>query len=444
MSKVLIIDDDVAFSAGLAETVTDLGHEALTAATGEVGLKQIESDGIALVFLDLRMPGLDGLEVLKRLKENIEHREIPVIILTAFADSANTIEAMKLGAFDHLTKPVARNDIKAVLERVLTQPSSTGRSAPSPAGESGEMIGLSPRMREVQKRIGLAASNRDTTILILGETGTGKELVARAIHRHSERAEKPFVPVNCAAIPADLLESELFGHVRGAFTGAVKPRMGRFKEADGGTLFLDEIGDMSLPMQAKILRVLEDRLVMPVGGSSAQKVDVRIVAATLRDLVALVHEGKFREDLFYRLNVFPIALPPLRERGSDVLALAEHFLQRSPNPKRLSTAAAKILLDHLWPGNVRELENLMRSLTMSVRGPVIGRDDLQLSHAPVFTESMEELLQLDFHSAVARLEKTLLQRALQASGGNRTEAARRLGINRQLLYSKLEEHGLDH
>ena len=214
MSKILIIDDDAAFSAGLAETVTDLGHEALTAATGEVGLKQVESDGITLVFLDLRMPGLDGLEVLKRLKENIEHREIPVIILTAFADSANTIEAMRLGAFDHLTKPVARNDIKAVLERALARPSPMERNAPSPAGESGEMIGSSPRMREVQKRIGLAASNRDATILILGETGTGKELVARAIHRHSERAEKPFVPVNCAAIPADLLESELFGHVR--------------------------------------------------------------------------------------------------------------------------------------------------------------------------------------------------------------------------------------
>lgn len=220
--------------------------------------------------------------------------------------------------------------------------------------------------------------------------------------------------------------------------------MGRFKEADGGTLFLDEIGDMSLPMQAKILRVLEDRLVMPVGGSSAQKVDVRIVAATLRDLVNLVHEGKFREDLFYRLNVFSIALPPLRERGSDVLALAEHFLQQSQNPKRLSTAAAKTLLEYPWPGNVRELENLMRNLTLSVRGPVIGQDDLQLSQTLAFAESMEELLQLDYHSAIARLEKTLIQRALQASGGNRTEAARRLGINRQLLYSKLEEHGLDH
>ena len=444
MSKILIIDDDAAFSAGLAETVTDLGHEALTAATGEVGLKQIESDGITLVFLDLRMPGLDGLEVLKRLKENIEHREIPVIILTAFADSTNTIEAMRLGAFDHLSKPVARNDIKAVLERALARPSPMERSAPSPAGESGEMIGSSPRMREVQKRIGLAASNRDATIFILGETGTGKELVARAIHRHSERAEKPFVPVNSAAIPADLLESELFGHVRGAFTGAVQPRMGRFKEADGGTLFLDEIGDMSLPMQAKILRVLEDRFVMPVGGSSAQKVDVRIVAATLRDLVNLVHEGKFREDLYYRLNVFPIALPPLRERGSDVLALAEHFLQQSQNPKRLSTVAAKTLLEYPWPGNVRELENLMRNLTLSVRGPVIGQDDLQSSQTSTFAESMEELLQLDYHSAIARLEKKLIQRALQASGGNRTEAARRLGINRQLLYSKLEEHGLDH
>jgi DNA-binding NtrC family response regulator len=444
MSKILIIDDDEAFSAGLAETVTDFGHEALTAASGETALKLVEGDGIALIFLDLRMPGLGGLEVLQELKDDSEHRDIPVVILTAFADGGNTIEAMKLGAFDHLTKPVGREDVKSVLQRALARPREIARIPRAQINDADELIGSCPGMRDVQKRIGLAASSRDATILILGETGTGKELVARAIHRHSERGAKSFVPVNCAAIPADLLESELFGHVRGAFTGAMQSRAGRFKEADGGTLFLDEIGDMSLPMQAKMLRVLQDRMVMPVGGSNAQKVDVRIVAATLHDLPGLVQKGKFREDLFYRVNVFMIALPPLRERGSDVLVLAEHFLQQSQNPKRLSTATAKALLEHPWPGNVRELESLMRNLSLSVRGQVIGRDDLQFGQMPAAVDSMGELLQLDYHTAISRLEKTLLQRALQSAGGNRTEAARRLGINRQLLYSKLEEHGLDH
>ncbi len=443
MSKILIIDDDEAFSAGLTETVTDFGHEALTAASRETALKLVEGDGIALIFLDLRMPGLGGLEVLRELKDDSEFRDIPVVILTAFADSGNTIEAMKLGAFDHLTKPVGREDVKILLERALARPRAMAKVPRLAECEAGELIGSSPAMREVQKRIGLAASSRDATVLIVGETGTGKELVARAIHRHSARAAKPFVAVNCVAIPADLLESELFGHVRGAFTGALQPRAGRFREADSGTLFLDEIGDMSLPMQAKMLRVLQDRLVMPVGGSSAQQLDVRIVAATLHDLPGLVQEGKFREDLFYRLNVFRIALPPLRERGSDVLALAEHFLHQSQTPKKLSTSAAKALLEHPWPGNVRELENLMRNLSLTVRRLVIDRNDLQFAHAASAADSMEDLLQLDYHSAISRLEKALLQRALQAAGGNRTEAARRLGINRQLLYCKLKEHGLD-
>jgi len=364
---------------------------------------------------------------------------VPVVILTAFADSANTIEAMKLGAFDHLTKPVGRDDVQAVLARALSRP-RTLAPAHAPAG-GDELIGASAAMREVQKLIGLAAAS-DATILIQGETGTGKELVARAIHRHSARSVKPFVAVNCAAIPVELLESELFGHVRGAFTGAIFQRAGRFKEADHSTLFLDEIGDMTLPMQAKILRVLQDRVVTPVGGSAALRVDVRIVAATHHDLIANVRDGKFREDLFYRVNVLAIRLPPLRERGSDILALAEFFLQRMPSPKKLSAAAAKALLEFPWPGNVRELENLMQSASLVVRGEVIDAGDLKLGEAIAPADSLEELLHLDLPSAVARLEKMLLQRALQATGGNRAEAARKLGIRRQLLYAKLKEHGL--
>jgi DNA-binding NtrC family response regulator len=445
MPKILIIDDDAAFSAGVLETVSDFGHDGLTAASGEAALDLVEGDDIALTFLDLRMPGLGGLEILQELKDDAEHRDIPVVILTAFADSGNTIEAMKLGAFDHMTKPVGRGDIKAVLDRALARPRVAARIPHTPIKDADELIGSCQGMREVQKRIGLAASSSDATVLILGETGTGKELVARAIHRHSERRAKPFVAVNCAAIPADLLESELFGHVRGAFTGAVQPRAGKFREADTGTLFLDEIGDMSLPMQAKMLRVLQDRWVTPLGGNNGQKVDIRIVAATLHEMPSLVQAGKFRQDLFYRLNVFTIALPALRERGSDILVLAEHFLRQAQpsQPKKLSTSAAKALLEHSWPGNVRELENLMRNLSLTVRGLVIDQSELEFGNASSGLDSMGDLLQLDYHTAIARLEKSLLQRALRAAGGNRTEAARRLGINRQLLYSKLEEHGLD-
>src|SRR5438445_5236362 len=257
MPKILIIDDDAAFTEGLAEAVTDFGHEALTASSGPTALKLVQGDGIALIFLDLRMPGPGGLEVLQELKDDAGHRDIPVVILTAFADSANTIEAMKLGAFDHLTKPIGRDDIGAVLARALTHPPTIAAGKIDISG-ADELIGSSPPMREVQKLIGLAASS-DATVLVLGETGTGKELVAGAVHRYSERTRRRFVAVNCAAIPAELLESELFGHVRGAFTGALQARVGRFREADGGTLFRDEIGDMTAAMQAKMLRALQDR-----------------------------------------------------------------------------------------------------------------------------------------------------------------------------------------
>ena len=374
-------------------------------------------------------------------------RALPVVVLTAHADTDNTIEAMKLGAFDHLTKPISRDQVHEVLERGLSQP----RERPTPMGHAGgsptnHLIGASRTMREVHKLIGLAAPT-DATVLIQGETGTGKEEIARALHRHGARAAGPFVPVNCAAIPADLLESELFGHVRGAFTGAVNARSGKFKEAHGGTLFLDEIGDMPLFMQAKILRVLQDRNVTPVGGREAQPIDVRVIAATHRDLIAMVHEGGFREDLFYRLNVVRIMAPPLRERGSDILALAENFLwemapEGSPG-KRLTPAAAQALLAHPWPGNVRELRNLMEQATVTVRNSVIDRGDLEIAPAsPPAQDTLDALLALPYSEAMGRLEKLLLDRALHASGGNRAEAARRLGIRRQLLYARIKEAGL--
>jgi len=298
-------------------------------------------------------------------------------------------------------------------------------------------------MREVQKKIGFATSG-EVTVLIEGETGTGKELVARAIHRHSERSKRPFAAVNCAAIPRELLESELFGHVKGAFTGAFQPRPGKFREADGGTLFLDEIGDMPLEMQAKMLRVLQDKVVMPVGGQSSHQVDIRVVAATHQDLAKKIDNGGFRQDLYFRLNALSIRLPALRERGSDILLLAEHFLRQSTSlPKSLSAAAAKVLLEHSWPGNVRELENVIRSSSLTVRGAVIDANDLQMAVAENHRETpIDNLLELDFHSAVSGFEKLILEKALKKTNGNRAEAARLLNIHRQLLYAKLKEHGI--
>jgi DNA-binding NtrC family response regulator len=454
MANILLVDDDAGFREGLAETLGDLGHETVEVDSGERAIEltaRAESgtgSEFALVFLDLRMPGMDGLETLRCLRLQAGGPELPVIVLTAHADSDNTIEAMKLGAFDHLTKPISREQVCDAMERALSRPREKlvagGHAAVAAANH---LIGASRPMREVHKLIGLAAPT-EATVLIQGETGTGKEEIARALHRHGSRATGPFVPVNCAAIPADLLESELFGHVRGAFTGAVNARAGKFKESNGGTLFLDEIGDMPLFMQAKILRVLQDREVTPVGGREPQSIDARLIAATHRDLIAMVREGGFREDLFYRLNVVRITAPPLRERGSDILALAEHFLwemapEGSPG-KRLTPAAAQALLAHSWPGNVRELRNLMERATVTVRNSVIDRGDLAIAPVlPAAQDTLDSLLGLPYAEAIGRLEKLLIERALRASGGNRAEAARRLGIRRQLLYARIKEAGLE-
>ncbi|MBV8278244.1 MAG: sigma-54-dependent Fis family transcriptional regulator [Verrucomicrobia bacterium] len=434
MARILIVDDDEAFRKALGESIRDLGHQVIEASKADDALGLIQNADVTL--LDLKMPGMTGIDFLREAKTST-----PIIVLTAFADSSNTIEAIKLGAYDHLTKPVGREDLKRVLAEALKRPQVT--EASGTAETAGELIGFSTNMRDVHKRIGVAASG-SITVLIQGETGTGKELVARAIHRYSDRAKRPFVAVNCAAIPRELLESELFGHVKGAFTGAVQPRPGKFREANSGTLFLDEIGDMNLEMQAKILRVLQDKVVSPVGGQSSLQVDVRIVAATHQDLPKKIEAGSFRQDLFFRLNVLSIRLPPLRERGSDILLLAEHFLRTAGGlPKSLSAAAAKRLLEHGWPGNVRELENVIGSASLAVRGSVIDACDLQLTHPASEAESdLDDLLQLDYYSAIRRLEKLLLERALARANGNRAEAARLLNIHRQLLYSKLKEHGL--
>jgi DNA-binding NtrC family response regulator len=363
-------------------------------------------------------------------------------LLTAVATAANTSEAMRLGAVDHLTKPVGRADLLALVDRMLAPLPSlrASETAPSP-GE--DIVGASAAMREVQKAIGKLADS-DVTVLIAGETGTGKEVVARALHRYGRRRAKPFVAVNCAAIPSELLESQLFGHVRGAFTGAVADRIGSFREAHGGTLFLDEIGDMDLAMQAKLLRVLQERVVTPVGGKPVS-IDVRIVAASHRDLQAAVARGLFREDLFYRLGVVPLTLPPLRERLADIIPLAEHFLtQAAQPPRRLGADAAAFLLGYAWPGNVRELQNAMQRVNALVRRPIIAAADLTFLDAPSRRAAGDatDWLSGDLPSAVSRLEAAMIRRALAACGGNRTEAAKMLGIHRQLLHTKLQRYGL--
>ncbi len=344
MATILIVDDDAAIREAMAEAMRDLGHDTRLAGSGREALELLDRGAANAVLLDLRMPGMDGLEVLRHIRARPQPP--PVTVLTAHATATNTIEAMRLGAFDHLTKPIGREDLAHVIARMIA--GTVGHPVSEAASPQDQLIGSSEAMRRVQKAIGMLADS-DATVLITGETGTGKELVARAIHDHGHRGGGPFVAVNCAAIPTELLESELFGHVRGAFTGAASDRIGAFRQADRGTLLLDEIGDMDLAMQAKILRALQERVVTPVGGKQVS-VDVRVIAATHQDLPQRVRHGTFREDLFYRLHVVPIHLPALRERIADIVPLAEHFLSRSSGGKRLSADAAARLLRHGWPG----------------------------------------------------------------------------------------------
>jgi DNA-binding NtrC family response regulator len=442
MATILIVDDDAALREGLAEALADMGHRVIEAPDGDVALAIAARERPDAVLLDLRIPRVNGLEILRQLRSR-PGRVPPVAILTAYASAANTIEAMRLGAFDHLTKPIGRDDLSSLVTRMLRS-RSDAEPPTAPEVDEEELVGPSDAMRTVQKMIGLVTDS-DATVLISGETGTGKELVARAIHRHGRRASGPFVAVNCAAIPAELLESELFGHVRGAFTGAVGERNGAFRDAAGGTLFLDEVGDMEFAMQAKILRALQERTVTPVGGRPV-RVDVRVLAATNRDLEADVRDGGFREDLFYRLNVVPIHLAPLRARLADIIPLAEHSLLRATEPaKRLGADAAARLMAHSWPGNVRELRNAMERVAILCRGNIVTASDLAFLSTTAGVrdrDSPPDWTEGDLPGAVARLEMHMIRRALEDAGGNRTEAAKRLGIHRQLLYAKAEKYGI--
>ncbi len=443
MPTILIVDDDADFRESLSETLEDLGHDAIVVPSGAAALRVLAQEQVDAVIVDYRMPDMDGIELLKAVRARPALARIPAAMLTAHATSANTIAAMGLGAIDHLIKPVGRQDIEALLARMLPTEDAAARTKDKDEVYDGPLVGSSARMRAVQKMVGISAAS-DATVLVTGETGTGKEIVARSIHLYGARSGRPMIAINCAAVPPTLLESELFGHVRGAFTGATHDRAGYFREASGSTLFLDEIGDMDLAMQAKLLRVLEERRVTPVGSDKSVAVDVRIIAATHRLLPEHVAAGRFREDLFYRLNIMEIALPPLRERREDIPVLADYFLRQVGNDKTLSDEAHKRLLKHSWPGNVRELKNAIERAAMLARATVITAADLTFGvPGGGRANSLDGLLDGELAPAIEALEREMIRRAVAEAGGNRTAAARRLGLHRQLLYAKLKRYGLE-
>jgi len=464
-ARVLVADDEASIRFVLREALEEAGHEVVDVDSGEAAWKALAEGGFEIAFLDIRMPGPSGLELLERMRS--VGSDTAVVVITAQSTLENAVEAMKRGALDYLVKPFQMAEVlaavqKAVRTRSLEREVRTLRQE-GPRGGGDRLVGRSAAILEVFKTIGRVAP-RDVAVLITGESGTGKELVARAIHQASPRASGAFVAVNAAAIPRDLLESELFGHERGAFTGATESRMGRFREASSGTLFLDEIGDMALELQAKLLRVLQSGEVTSVGGKRPERVDVRVVAATHRDLDAGVREGRFREDLLYRLRVVPIHIPPLRERSEDIPVLAAHFVARYAN--ELGTEArfaSERTLDYLttydWPGNVRELENAIKRALVLASHEVLSPDDfafLRGTPAPAETggsledrvrEEVEARLQGpepdDLHGwLLARVERPLLEAALAHTSGNQLRAAAILGINRNTLRKKISELGI--
>ena len=382
-ASILVIDDDPGIRRGLQEILMAEGYAVITAADGESGLKLLAEQTFDLTLTDLAMPGLGGLEVLKYL---VHHQpECPCIIITGYGTIANAVTAMRQGAYDYLAKPVDATELRLVVARALDhhrlkwENLQLKKQLHQRYGFAN-MVGQSEAITQVFELIRKVADT-DSTVLILGESGTGKELIAHALHYNSARRDGPLIPVNCAAIPEELLESELFGHERGAFTHAVRTRLGRFEQAHGGTIFLDEISEMSPNLQVKILRVLQDHSFERIGGVKTIQVDIRVIAATNQDLEELVARSKFREDLYYRLNVIPIKVPPLRDRLSDLPLLVQHFLEefsrkRKKPGKRLSPAAMDLLLRHSWPGNVRELENLVERLVTLTEGEVIDAADL--------------------------------------------------------------------
>ncbi len=444
--KILVIDDDESLRRVLEYNLAQEGYAVLSAASGEQGLELLKKEGADLVVTDVRMPGMDGLQVLEGVRK--VDPSIQVIILTAFGTIEMAVEAMKAGAFHYISKPFNRDELKLTLKKAL-QLKELERENVTLRQELKERTGLdtilaeSPQMSQVIELVTRVAPT-ETTVLILGESGTGKELIARAIHGSSLRAQGPFVTVNCAAIPENLLESELFGHVKGAFTGAIRDRVGKFEAAEGGTIFLDEIGEMRPELQVKILRVLEERTLERVGDNKLIRVDVRVLAATNKDLTKAIQAGEFREDLYYRLNVVPLQIPPLRERRQDIRPLAQHFLKRLGASPRLTIApeAFRALETYEWPGNVRELENALERAMIFHREDVITLADLpETIRAPKAKETGALPVSMpETGLSLEEVEKELILRALQKHDWNQSRAARYLGITRHTLLYRIEKH----
>ncbi len=443
MARVLIVDDDAVSCQLIAEVLQGEGVQVAWETEPGAAIALARRERIDLAILDMRMPQMNGLALMQALRGDTPG--LPVMIMTGFGSMDSAVEALNLGAIDYVSKPMNVEEIRSAVRRILAQPPDATTSTPAGDPAAG-MVGRTPAMVDVYTTIARVAPAL-STVLVLGESGTGKELAARAIHRHSPRRDRAFVAIDCTALTESLLESELFGHVRGSFTGAVQDAPGLFLEADGGTIFLDEIGDIGLPLQAKLLRVLQERSVRPVGGTQWRSVDVRVVAATNRDLAAAVASGRFREDLYYRLNVVTLRLPPLRERRDDIPLLIDHLVHRAAlqcgKPVAgVSAAALDALRAYDWPGNVRELAHVLERSVALARGSVLDVDDLPANLRGDTTPGPTDLL-ADLPT-LEQLKHRYIQHVVELHGGNVSRAAAVLGIERRSLYRMLRRYGIAH
>jgi two-component system nitrogen regulation response regulator NtrX len=441
---ILVIDDDEGVRKASAELLAARGHKAHTASSVHEGLRLFATVKPALVLLDLKLPDGAGVDVLRELQRQAPGT--PVVVVSGQGSVADAVEAMRVVATDFLEKPVSRERLFRVLDRIF-RPAQGGEAESETVADGARlgMVGGSEAMRRIYQLVEMASPSR-CRVLISGESGTGKELIARAIHALSPRRDRPFVETNCAAIPAELIESEMFGHMKGSFTGAVGDRIGKFEAASGGTLFLDEIGDMSLVTQAKLLRVLQEGVVTPVGSTEPRRVDVRILSATSKNLPEEIGRGAFREDLYHRINVLTIAVPPLRSRRQDIPELAEHFLrlasvENGVVPKRLSSRAVDVLMQLPWKGNVRELRNLMERVAILVPADSVGPQDL-VDLLQMASGAAEGAGAMPLREARSRFERQYIVTRLHANRGNLGETARELGIERTNLYRKMKQLGI--
>ena len=446
-ASILIVDDEAGVRAALSGVLRDEGYAVDAVGSGEACLDRVVRAAYDLILLDIWLPGMDGLTTLARLRER--RVDAPIVMISGHGNIESAVRAIKMGAFDFVEKPLSLDKTVLVVANALRQRQleAENRALRATVDRRLTMVGDSYVMAQLREQIAMAAPTNGR-VLIYGENGTGKELVARTIHALSKRRGGPFIEVNCAAIPEELIESELFGHMKGAFTGAMADRRGKFELADGGTLFLDEIADMSVKTQAKVLRALQEQVVEPVGGTSSVKVDVRVIAATNKDLPSEIRAGRFREDLYFRLNVIPIFVPPLRDRDADVSLVAEHFMaelarEYGRRPKRLDPGAATGLRSYRWPGNVRELRNVIERLMIMVPGDTIGLGDLAfLDGGATLTPDEPGAPPLPLHEARERFEREYILRALAAQGGNISRTADALGVERSNLYRKMRAFGI--